>query len=708
MTLHFSVRFLRAIQLLFCCVCTLQVYSQPAVYDTIMQRIAADLQSTIHQATLTKSVEEKLAMVQPDGSFSGLVYENHEFEHLQNIRDFATAYIQPGNTFYGNEKLYQSIINGLQFWLDKNPHHKNWWFNDISYPQQIGQLLILMRYGKTPLPQDLENHLVERMTRKLRTGDGANTSDEALHYLYRACLTHNQAIMDSAVTYLFEPVFINDGGEGLQADNSYYQHGKQQAIASYGRVFVGNSYNAAYYLRQTPYALQADKLALLSTFFRDTYLKTIRANFYDFNVRGRGISRKDSLGAGLASLVEKAAQVDNSKPDFWLAAAQRLSGQKPPSYQIKPSHNYYWKSNYSLHTMPGYTFSVQTSSNRTLRTERGNNENILGKFLPDGATNIQLRGNEYANIMPVWEWDKIPGVTNRDYPTDEGSTIEKDWGITGTTSFAGGVSDGQYGATAYQLNYDSMQACKAWFFFNKEVVCLGAGISSKAPENITTTINQCWQKGQVRIMDNLGKPISIKNGQNPVYNKPCWLVHDSVGYYFPDGGNINFTTASQAGNWYRINHFQPKTEESGDVFKLWLSHGTKPINNKYAYVVVPGIGRAGQIKKYASQNIEIIKNTAQTQAVLHNDLHIIQSVFYTAGSIETKGFSISVSQPCIVYIKNIHTKNPMLFIADPTQQLSDIDVQIKLPASKGIVKINCKLPAGAQAGATASYPIPTQ
>lgn len=31
--------------------------------------------------------------------------------------------------------------------------------------------------------------------------------------------------------------------------------------------------------------------------------------------------------------------------------------------------------------------------------------------MSDGATNIRVNGNEYADIFPVWEWDRIPGTT---------------------------------------------------------------------------------------------------------------------------------------------------------------------------------------------------------------------------------------------------------------------------------------------------------
>lgn len=71
---------------------------------------------------------------------------------------------------------------------------------------------------------------------------------------------------------------------------------------------------------------------------------------------------------------------------------------------------------------------------------------------------------------------------------------QSSWQTRGTSTFAGGVSDSIYGASAYSYRDDyadiNTKAKKAWFFFDEEVVCLGAGISSTSPEDIFTTVNQ--------------------------------------------------------------------------------------------------------------------------------------------------------------------------------------------------------------------------
>ncbi|MGM9477117.1 polysaccharide lyase family 8 super-sandwich domain-containing protein [Pedobacter sp. GSP4] len=668
------------------------VKAQNEPFDSILQRINADLQLFVTDKVLTDEVSENLKQLNADGSWADINYADAQYDPLKRIKNMATAYIRPTNKLYNNAALHQAIVKALQNWLEKNPKNKNWWYNDIFYPQAIGQSLILMRSAKTKLPADLEEALIKRMIRRLKTGDGANTSDEALHFLYRACLTKNKATLDSAAKYLFEPIAVNEGKEGVQVDGSYYQHGKQQAIASYGRVFGANSVNAAFYLRGTAYALPKAQLAILVDYLKNTFLQTIRGAFYDFNVRGRGISRKDSLSSGIGGLIEKIRFFDPDNTAYWNASALRTSAKKAAAYGVIPAHKQYWKSNYTLHVRPGYTFSVQASSNRTLRTERGNNENILGKFLPDGATNIQREGSEYANLMPVWEWDKIPGTTSRDYHDDAGATIKSEWGILGTSKFVGGVADGVYGTSCYSLAYDSVQAKKAWFFFDREVVCLGAGIKSEAGESITTTVNQAWMRGAV---DTAPKELS---------RAPFWVVHDSIGYIFPQGANVTISNEAQNGNWYRINHFQSKTELQHKVFKLWINHGTKPTDASYQYIVVPGTSAAG-LKKYDQSMIHILKNTDQVQAVKHLGLNMLQAVFYQPGILAVDGISVQVDQACTVYIKGLNSKSPLLYIADPAQEQTAVHVELKLPGLSKPKSLNCNLPTGAFAGATASFKI---
>lgn len=684
-------------------------FGQSYLFDTIMNRVNADLHIVSSIAGLDRLVTtHRSTLINNDSAWSDLDYINENGGHLSRIKIFAIAYTAPKSSYFNDESLQSVILKTLSYWNGLNYMAKNWWYNGISYPQLIGQILIIMRHAAKPFPPSLEMDLIKKMV----IGDpfkyhGANKTDIALHFLYRACLTQNKTLLDTAVDQSFAPLRLKNQPEGLQYDYSNLEHGNQLQISSYGSVFLSDVLRIAAYLLGTPYALQNNKLNILSGYYRNTYLRTIRGSFIDFNTEGRGLSRPDILKKTDEIVrLQKAILLDSVHSDAWNAAIARTRGLQPPSYNVTSTHTHFWRGDYDIHQRPAYSFNIRTVSTRTIRTERGNNENILGKFLPDGSTNIQRRGSEYYNIMPLWEWDKLPGVTNRDYDSDEGATIQKEWGIKGTTNFAGGVSDSAYGATAYTLNYDSVTAKKAWFFFDDEVVCLGAGIGSTMPENITTTINQCWLNGKVTVAERSGNTTTLQDNSSSQYNNPRWILHDSIGYFFPAGGNIQISNAIQTGNWHKINHRNSKDEISGNVFKLWFNHGAQSASGSYAYIVVPGIESKTKMQAYSLADIHIIRNSDSIQAVRHSKLDMLQCVFYKASALTTSDLSIAVDKPCIVYLKHIsNKKGTSLYIADPTQQYNNITVKIKLPGTKKVKELTCFLPQLNYAGSTASIMI---
>ncbi|MGQ7944299.1 chondroitinase-AC [Flavobacterium sp. WC2509] len=671
------------------------------IYKTITDRIVEDLTK---QPSSDKTISKTLANIQPNGSWPDIDYTSKTItiwaplEHLEKLKILVRSYITKNSSFYSDEKVFANISNAFQYWYDQDPKSSNWWFNEIASPRALGELLIMMNYGDKKLDKELQQKLIERMKRGIvEKQTGANKTDVALHYFYRALITEDDALLSSSTKELFSPVCLVSNGEGIQYDNSYMQHGPQLYIMGYGTVFINGVLKVANYVKNTPYALNSEKLELFSKFFKDTYLKTLRGKYADFNIFGRGISRPNVLSIkGMSASLLKAKEIDPKNATDWDDAIARIDGNEKPSYKVAPLHTQYFKADYTLHMRAGYSFNVRMVSNRTKRSEFGNKENLFGRYLSDGATNIQIDGPEYFNIMPIWEWDKIPGVTSRDYATDRPMDIG--WGEQGSNNFAGGVSDGIYGASAYALDYDNLQAKKAWFFFDDEIMCLGTGIKSNEQENITTTINQCWLKGDTESsLDN--NPIVKDKTITHNGKSSTWFLHNNVGYYFPKGGDIMLTTNVQKGNWQHINDVASKDEIVGNVFKLWLSHGVKPQNADYAYIVLPGVKSTKEMKKFDAKKLEIIANNSNIQAVYHEPLKMIQAVFYQAGSIKAGSFEITVDKACILMIKNSNGE-PVVSIADPLYKEKTATVTLTNTDTKKTTIFTVDFPQNELAGAT--------
>jgi len=60
---------------------------------------------------------------------------------------------------------------------------------------------------------------------------------------------------------------------------------------------------------------------------------------------------------------------------------------------------------------PEASYFIKTLSTRTLPMESINNENQLGVQLNSGDTYLIRNGTEYFDLMPVWDWQHVPGVT---------------------------------------------------------------------------------------------------------------------------------------------------------------------------------------------------------------------------------------------------------------------------------------------------------
>ncbi len=690
--------------------------SQLTVFDTIMANIQAE-QCKVKPVALDKEIPSILTLWGIEGSFSDIDYTRRDqtnwapVQHLDRLKSMAVAYILPGSRYAGDKSLHEKITVSLQYWYNQHPTSTNWFMQQIACPQRMGNILILLRKGKEQLPQTLEDKLIDRMReeggrpdQKGSQGTGANKTDIAVHWIYRGCLTADASVLSFGVEQAYYPLFLTTG-EGLQHDFSYLQHGPQFYTAGYGSSIINGIGNIAVYLAGTPYALPGEKAALLSQFARLSYIPASRGQYLLYNVLGRGLSRKNALYQGEnPQPVELMKKLDTAHTSFYEAAIQRLKGTQSPNYGIEPANTHFWRSDYTLHQRPEYTFDTRTASVFTARNENGNGENLLGYFLTDGANAITARGDEYADIFPVWDWAMIPGVTA---PHLTSLPLPHEWQVSGTSTFTGGTSDGRYGVSTYLLNdtdYGILtQARKAWFYFDREVVCLGAGIHSDASQAINTTVNQCLLRGTVSVHSQ-GSTQTLTNGTH-THIHPSWVLHDELGYYFPQGGTVSVSNQAQTGNWKAINKAQSDAPVSKDVFKLWMDHGVTPRQQTYAYLVAPSIQTVDEAAAYPVDNIRILANTDSLQVVHNQQLNVYGLVFYRAATFESGDIKVQADKGCVLLLRNVGTPRVQAYVADPSRKEPSIRLTFWLPSINGQKKVSCHFPVypDPYAGATKEF-----
>lgn len=658
-------------------------------FETLMQKIRQDF-------VANPAIDEALAKYnEQDGSFTDVDYASIQrtnwppLVHVERISDFVFAYTNPKNKHFGEEALYDKIVKGLEFWHERNPWCHNWWYNQISEPQKLGVLLIQMRTGKKQLPADLEKKILDRVRED--GGDpakwtGANRTDIALHWIYRSCLQRNAEDLAYALENVYNPV-VYTTKEGFQHDNSNFQHGQQLYIGGYGDEILKGVTQVAMYTRGTRFAMPQDKLELISKFMRETYYAVMRGKYMSYDVLGRSISRPDILDKSRTILFAKRmVELDKEHADEFRDIVARMEGTKAPGDGLQPKHTHYFRGDYTLHVRPQYAFDVRLVSARTARCEYGNGENLKTYFLSDGCTNITTRGGEYFNIFPAWNWTRIPGVTAPQLK--EIPLAASDWQCMGTSTFAGGVSDSLYGVTtyAYMDTYKDINtgAHKAWFFFDDEVVCLGSDIHSTSSEAVYTSVNQCLAASDEAVVSVDGKQ-EVLPAQETAYENADWVLHDGIGYLFPLGGRVVAGVQQQSGTWYDINNSVNRKEPVVEkVFTVSLDHGRQPESATYAYVVVPGKRTASEMEKYCKNNaIEILSNTADIQVVRHKKLDVWQMVFYRPGEFKYGKLSVRVDKPCVLMVKKIDSRRPVVHVADPGQTGQPIQIKVRISGSKG-------------------------
>lgn len=671
-----------------------------SVYQQIIENIIEQETVVTNLTQLDQTTQDYLNLLDTNGSFTDIDYTSHAqtgwrpMDHVTRLKLMVKAYISPDSKFHGDKKLYQHIVKMFNYWYDANPTSTNWWFHEIGWAQQMGLSLSLMRGGEQQLPDSTETKLLNRMKavskgpdQKGSQGTGANKMDIALQWIYRTCLQEDQSNLEFAIQQFFYPIKFNSG-QGIQSDYSYLQHGQQLYTGGYGASVLNGFLKVAFYLENTPYA-DEEKNNLISKFVRYGNLPAIRGKYMLYNVLGRGIARNDNMDrSSLAPEIEKMIKLDPANKDIYQASVKRLREEVPANYKVVPFHRHFWRSDHTIHQRPTYTMDVRMASTRTARCENGNQENMLGYFLTEGGTGIVQRGDEYNNIFASWDWSHIPGTTT---PSLSQVPVPNSWEHTGQSTFAGGVSNEVYGVTTYQMKDNEFNintsGKKSWFFFDKEVVCMGSDIKSTNKSPIHTTVNQCLLNGKVQVLTQGNEKEVVLNNESQAFQNLLCVNHDSISYYFPNGGNLAVSTQIQTGSWKELSNHLSDTPVSQSVFKLWFNHGTRPTKGNYIYYVVPNTGSA----KEAISGIDRLQtiNNEKVQAVYNQDLHIFCVVFHQKGTVRLGDIEVSATSPCVAMFTEVNSAAVKAYVADPSYTLASTTLTIKAPQLSEPAVIDC-------------------
>jgi chondroitin AC lyase len=298
-------------------------------------------------------------------------------------------------------------------------------------------------------------------------------------------------------------------------------------------------------------------------------------------------------------------------------------------------------------------------SERMQGGEIENGENLTGLHAADGVMLLHQTGKEYLNIGGIWNWRRLPGTT-----VDQGISDLKgtDGRMIGRTSFVGGFGEGSYGVSAMHYVRDGLTAYKAWFMEEDAVICLGAGINGSTISNVYTSVEQSWLTGGVT--SSVG---SVSSGVS-ILPAGAWVNHGNIGYQVDQTATLS--ADMQTGNWEDVYSSRGDRPVTGEVFNVWIDHGSAPSSQSYSYTVYPQTTPDEMADKISSHSTVILSNTAQLQAT--EGAGGVHAVFYQAGTL-TLGNSdeITVDQPCILSLRN-----NSLTVCDPNHAISSVNITI--------------------------------
>lgn len=665
----------------------------------IIERIKEDLKPTNSDDASTELYAERLLS---DGTFSDLDYTSatDRMTHLTRTVEMSRAYAYENSAYFKNSDLLEKILDALRFFAKQEYKintvgESGGWDLWLTCPSNIAKAMYYLAISGADIPDDIFYEadtywfdLCHRTDGNARTFCYAlsNCSTTASIWQYLAVVCDDTKYIDLIYNNVLKGSYNHtDGGEygveddetgyqkvrgksyfgsGLYPDWSYMEHGPMHYTFGYGRqLLLGGTYRFIKYAVGTDIQFTQAELSQIVGFLLENYRWLMRGANSEYTGLQRSVTNAVITGKGtngargdLITFCKYLLEEPNIPRRAELEQLlSELEENKEQSYVRGNRH--YWSSDLTAHHRDGYFAAVKLSSDRTLKSETLGENGTNNFYMSDGQLQLYVTGKEYEEVLPVFDWDRLPGITavqtDGDVPAISELSEEERYG---EKSFAGGASDGYYGVSAmdYHVAQTGVNAKKSWFMFDDEIVALGAGISldEGAEGEIATSVNQSILNGDV-VYGESGEEKTLAEQTKVTGDDIEWVYHANIGYILPKNQNVSIANTAQTGNGMRSG----ETHSSGksythDIFSLTLNDRAE--KGSYVYIAVPGKTKDEFINCMNENNVEICSNTEKIQAVYNKKSDILQAVFYESGSVQTEnGLEISVDKPCIVMIRKI-------------------------------------------------------
>ncbi|WP_017260057.1 polysaccharide lyase family 8 super-sandwich domain-containing protein [Pedobacter arcticus] len=344
-----------------------------------------------------------------------------------------------------------------------------------------------------------------------------------------------------------------------------------------------------------------------------------------------------------------------------------------------------------------YVAVMRGSTDKLFGSEINAGDNRWGRYQSYGSLEILYGGNlsssGYILYGNGWDWNMMPGTTTVHFPTYTGLLALKP---TSTefqkNSFAGGLSLGDQGIFALDFSQDAktyytssdLTFKKSVFAFDDIMLCLGTNITtSNALGDVATNLFQAVTTGSnPAIYVNSTTPVSgALNTTISTASASAWLLTaQKTGFYIPKGnGDISVFRGSQS------TPLESSDDETvtatANASKAWISHGTKPSDGKYAYVVVPDVTPSAMqavISQIDSGVVyEILEQSNTAHVVKYLPKKLTSYVFFDPKTDVNIGYIKSISNKALVGAREALSSNKLIDSLIVTINIPDLNTENK-------------------------------
>lgn len=644
----------------------------------------------------------------------------------------AKAWGAHGSSYYHNEELLDAIKDAL-VWLNTydvdgdgvpgvygenvaKSAPGNWWQWSIGSPTAIVNILLCVEEG-------IDDALIEQVLAPvdkriyLPGMTVANRTWIAYPCLVSSMLQEDGERAVKVIQGILDVFPYVTTGDGFYADGSMIQHNKLSYIHGYGGSFFGSITDELYCLTGTAFDIEM-KDGKFSTIYTDNVFKfffdSVEPLVYDgfaiYGSSGRGMGAGSARGvvANMIKLVSAAspdvAERYWSLLKYYETCDSNYSNiEGSVAYPVRSVYNAY-RARTDVEPRSDYYFShifagmdrvvthqsnfsavLCMSSTRIYRFEAINGAGGSGWYLGDGA--LFFYGSQAGAYNGTYfeRLDKlmIPGTTVSSFRRDS-VQYTTDTGLLNGNSFVGGVANSAGSAVSamflqyYTSDYlgdnfsSDLQAQKAYFFFDDEVVCIGSGINASNTSKINVGKVYTVVGNHDSVVTNSkyfvdGEEVELptekvdKNYTDAVvYSGAKYMtVRNFGGYYFPGANGASISIRQDIGNGYKMG-------------QIYFDHGEAPKNATYAYVVLPEMSAEDVAAYAANPDIEVLTDSNFVTVVRENTLKQTGYVFwygtYANGVRTSAGATI---------LKTDNDDGTFTYnVSEPTQKLLNVTVTL--------------------------------